>query len=132
MGMISDFKDFALKGNLIDMATGIIVGVATGKLVSSLVNDVIMPPIGVAMGGVNFSNLGIKLADIGGGAKGLDPVILKWGAFVQTFIDFLIVMMVVFIIVKIATRNKKEEPAPEPKGPSQEDLLVEIRDLLKK
>ena len=132
MGMISDFKDFALKGNLIDMATGIIVGVATGKLVSSLVNDVIMPPIGVAMGGVNFSKLGTVLADIGGGAKGLDPVMLKWGAFVQNCIEFLIVMMVVFIIVKIATRNK-EEPAPEePKGPSQEDLLVEIRDLLKK
>ena len=132
MGMISDFKDFALKGNLIDMATGIIVGVATGKLVSSLVNDVIMPPIGVAMGGVNFSKLGTMLAETGAGAKGLDPVMLKWGAFVQNFIDFLIVMMVVFIIVKIATRNKKEEPAPEPKGPSQEDLLVEIRDLLKK
>ena len=131
MGMIKDFKEFALSGNLIDMATGIIIGVASGKLISSLVNDVIMPPIGVALGGVNFSDLGIKLAETGGGDKGLEPIMLKWGAFVQSFIDFLIIMAVVFIIVKIATRNKKEEPEEE-KGPSQEELLGEIRDLLKK
>ena len=131
MGMISDFKKFALSGSLIDMATGIIVGVATGKLVSSLVSDVIMPPIASLMGGVDFSKLGTVLQATGSGAKGDEPLILKWGAFVQTFIDFLIVMMVVFIIVKIATRNKVEEE-PAPKGPSQEDLLVEIRDLLKK
>ena len=129
MGMISDFKEFALGGSLIDMATGIIIGVASGKLISSLVSDVIMPPIGVALGGVNFGDLGMKLAETGGGDKGLDPIILKWGSFVQNFIDFLIIMAVVFIIIKIATRNK--EPEPE-KGPSQEDLLGEIRDLLKK
>ena len=129
MGMISDFKEFALGGSLIDMATGIIIGVASGKLISSLVSDVIMPPIGVALGGVNFSELGMKLADTGGGEKGLEPIMLKWGAFVQSFIDFLIIMAVVFIIVKIATRNK--EPEPEA-GPSQEDLLTDIRDLLKK
>ena len=128
MGMISDFKEFAMGGNLIDMATGIIIGVASGKLISSLVNDVIMPPIGVALGGTNFANLGTKLADTGGGEKGLEPVMLKWGAFIQSFIDFLIIMAVVFIIVKIATRNKVEE---EP-GPSQEDLLTEIRDALQK
>ena len=131
MGMISDFKKFALSGNLIDMATGIIIGVASGKLISSLVNDVIMPPIGVALGGVNFSNLGIMLAETGGGEKGLDPILLKWGAFVQSFIDFLIIMFVVFIIVKVATRNKEPEPEEE-KGPSQEDLLTEIRDALVK
>ncbi len=128
MGMISDFKEFAMGGSLIDMATGIIIGVASGKLISSLVSNVIMPPIGVALGGVNFSDLGYKLADIGGGDKGLDPIMLNWGSFVQSFIDFLIIMLVVFIIVKIATRNKVEEE----KGPSQEDLLGEIRDLLKK
>jgi len=128
MGMISDFKEFAMGGNLIDMATGIIIGVASGKLISSLVNDVIMPPIGVALGGTNFANLGTKLAETGGGEKGLEPVMLKWGAFIQSFIDFLIIMAVVFIIVKIATRNKVEE---EP-GPSQEDLLTEIRDALQK
>ncbi len=126
--MISDFKEFAMGGNLIDMATGIIIGVASGKLISSLVNDVIMPPIGVALGGTNFANLGTKLAETGGGEKGLEPVMLKWGAFIQSFIDFLIIMAVVFIIVKIATRNKVEE---EP-GPSQEDLLTEIRDALQK
>ncbi len=129
MGMISDFKEFALGGSLIDMATGIIIGVASGKLISSLVSDVIMPPIGVALGGVNFAELGYKLADVGGGDKGLDPIMLKWGSFVQNLIDFLIIMLVVFIIVKIATRNK--EPEAE-KGPSQEDLLTEIRDALVK
>ncbi len=128
MGMLKDFKEFALSGNLIDMATGIIIGVASGKLISSLVNDVIMPPIGVALGGVNFTELGYKLADTGGGEKGLDPIELKYGAFIQNFIDFLIIMAVVFIIIKVATRNKKEE---EPKGPTQEELLTEIRDALK-
>ena len=126
--MISDFKEFAMGGSLIDMATGIIIGVASGKLISSLVSDVIMPPIGVAMGGVNFSDLGYKLADTGGGDKGLDPIMLNWGAFVQSFIDFLIIMLVVFIIVKIATRGKEKEED----GPSQEDLLTEIRDALQK
>ena len=129
--MISDFKEFALSGNLIDMATGIIIGVASGKLISSLVSDVIMPPIGVALGGVNFSDLGIKLAETGGGDKGLEPIMLKYGAFVQSFIDFLIIMAVVFIIIKIATRNKVEEPE-EAQGPTQEDLLTEIRDALQK
>jgi len=128
MGMISDFKEFAMGGSLIDMATGIIIGVASGKLISSLVDNVIMPPIGVAMGGVNFTDLGYKLAETGGGEKGLEPLMLKWGAFVQSFIDFLIIMLVVFIIVKIATRNNVEEEA----GPSQEDLLTEIRDALQK
>ena len=131
MGMISDFKKFALGGSLIDMATGIIIGVASGKLISSLVNDIIMPPIGVALGGVNFSDLGYKLAETGGGAKGLDPLMLNWGAFVQNFIDFLIIMAVVFIIVKIATRNDEPEPEEE-KGPTQEELLTEIRDALVK
>ena len=131
MGMLAEFKDFALKGNLIDMATGIIIGVASGKLISSLVNDVIMPPIGVALGGVNFTDLGIKLAETGGGDKGLEPIMLKYGAFIQSFIDFLIIMAVVFIIIKIATRNKEEEPEEEA-GPTQEELLTDIRDALRK
>ncbi|MGK0271530.1 MAG: large conductance mechanosensitive channel [Cocleimonas sp.] len=129
MGMVSDFKDFAMGGNLIDMATGIIIGIASGKLITSLVSDVIMPPIGVALGGVNFADLGYQLAATGSGDKGLEPIMLKYGAFIQSFIDFLIIMAVVFIIVKIATRNK--EPEPEA-GPSQEDLLTEIRDALQK
>ena len=85
MGMISDFKEFALGGSLIDMATGIIIGVASGKLISSLVENVIMPPIGVALGGTNFNNLGVMLAETGGGEKGLDPIMLKYGAFIQSF-----------------------------------------------
>lgn len=131
MGMLKEFKEFALSGNLIDMATGIIIGIASGKLISSLVNDVIMPPIAMAMGGTDFSKLGTILAATGGGDKGDEPLILKWGAFIQQFIDFLIIMLVVFIIIKIATRNKVEEPEEEP-GPSQEELLTEIRDALKK
>ena len=130
MGMLKDFKEFALSGNLIDMATGIIIGVASGKLISSLVNDVIMPPIAVLLGGVDFSKLGTVLQATGGGDKGDEPLILKWGAFTQSFIDFLIIMAVVFIIIKVATRNQKEEPEEET-GPTQEELLGEIRDLLK-
>lgn len=126
--MISDFKEFAMGGSLIDMATGIIIGVASGKLISSLVNDVIMPPIAYAMGGTDFSKLGYILQATGGGDKGDEPLMLKWGAFTQSFIDFLIIMLVVFIIVKIATRGKEKEED----GPSQEDLLTEIRDALQK
>jgi len=129
MGIVSDFKEFALGGNLIDMATGIIIGVASGQLISSLVDNVIMPPIGVALGGVNFSDLGYQLAATGGGENGSAPIMLKWGAFVQSFIDFLIIMAVVFIIIKIATRNKDKE---EDSGPSEKDLLKDIRDSLRR
>jgi len=127
MGIVSDFKEFALGGNLIDMATGIIIGVASGQLISSLVDNVIMPPIGVALGGVNFSDLGYKLAETGGGESGSEPILLKWGAFVQSFIDFLIIMAVVFIIIKIATRNNDKDESE----PSEKDLLKEIRDSLR-
>ncbi|MCK5810143.1 MAG: large-conductance mechanosensitive channel protein MscL [Cocleimonas sp.] len=126
MGMISEFKEFAMKGNLIDMAVGIIIGGAVGKMVSSLVNDVIMPPIGVLMGGVDFSDLGVVI-------QKSPEVILKYGAFVQTLIDFLIVAFVIFMIIKMinkAKRNQEEEK--EEAAPSSEELLTEIRDLLKK
>ncbi len=128
MGMVSEFKEFAMKGNLMDMATGIIIGVAIGKVVSSLVADVIMPPIGVLMGGVDFSKLGYILQ----AASGDDPeVVLKWGAFLQTMIDFIIVALCVFFIIKLV--NKAKPPVKEePKAPTTEELLVEIRDLLKK
>jgi len=127
MGILTDFKEFALGGNLIDMATGIIIGVASGQLISSLVDNVIMPPIGVALGGVNFSDLGYMLAETGGGDSGSEPILLKWGAFVQSFIDFLIIMAVVFIIIKIATRNNDKEESE----PTEKDLLKEIRDSLR-
>jgi len=128
MGMISEFKEFAMKGNLVDMATGIVIGVAIGKVVSSLVADVIMPPVGVLMGGVDFSNLGYTIQAAAGDTP---AVVLKWGAFVQTMIDFLIVALCIFFIVKLM--NKAKAPAKEePAKPTSEELLVEIRDLLKK
>ena len=128
MGMISEFKEFAMKGNLLDMATGIIIGVAVGKVVSSLVADVIMPPIGVMMGGVDFSELGYTIQAAAGDVP---AVVLKWGSFAQTIIDFLIIALAVFFIVKLVNKAKPAEEE-KPAGPSSEDLLVEIRDLLKK
>ncbi len=128
MGMISEFKEFAMKGSLVDMAVGIIIGGAVGKMVSSLVNDVIMPPIGVLMGGVDFSDLSYVLKEAVGEAP---AVTLNYGSFIQTVIDFLIVAFVIFMIIKMINKAKKVEEE-KPAGPSTEDLLVEIRDVLKK
>ena len=129
MGMMQEFKEFAVKGNMVDMAVGIIIGGAFGKIVSSLVDKVIMPPIGMALGGTDFSNLGVTLQAAKDGAE---PVVLGWGAFAQTCIDFTIVAFAIFMMVKVINSLKREEPevAEEPAGPSQEELLVEIRDLL--
>ncbi|PWQ93047.1 large-conductance mechanosensitive channel protein MscL [Leucothrix pacifica] len=130
MGMISEFKEFAMKGNLIDMAAGIIIGAAIGKVVSSLVADVIMPPIGVLMGGVDFTDLAYTIQEAAGDVP---AVVIKYGAFAQTLIDFLIVAFAIFIIIKIMNKaQRKKEEEPEETGPSQEELLIEIRDLLKK
>ncbi len=128
MGMLKEFKEFALKGNMIDMAVGIIIGGAVGKLVGSLVDDVIMPPIGVLMGGMDFSELGYTLQAAAGDTP---AVILKYGAFVQSFIDFLILAFAIFMMIKmINSMKKKEEAAPTP--PSNEEvLLTEIRDALR-
>jgi large conductance mechanosensitive channel len=131
MGVIQEFKEFAIKGNMIDMAVGIIIGAAFGKIVSSLVGDVIMPPIGVLLGGVDFSNLAITVQE----AVGDTPaVVIGYGKFLQTAIDFTIIALAIFIVVKaINTLKKKEEEAPkvEPKPSKEELLLTEIRDLLK-
>lgn len=128
--MISEFKEFAMKGNLIDMAAGIIIGAAIGKVVSSLVADVIMPPIGVLMGGVDFTDLAYTIQEAAGDVP---AVVIKYGAFAQTLIDFLIVAFAIFIIIKIMNKaQRKKEEEPEETGPSQEELLIEIRDLLKK
>jgi large conductance mechanosensitive channel len=128
MGMLQEFKTFAVKGNMIDMAVGIIIGAAFGKIISSLVGDVIMPPIGILLGGVDFSNLSIILKEAVGKAP---AVTLNYGKFIQTVIDFLIISFCIFIMVKgINTLKRKEEEAPaEP--PKNEVLLAEIRDLLK-
>lgn len=132
MGMIQEFKEFAVKGNMVDMAVGIIIGAAFGKIVSSLVNDVIMPPLGLAIGGVDFSDLAIILKEAG---NDVEAVTIKYGAFLQTIVDFLIVAVAIFVAVKVINGMKREEeetPAP-PAEPAEEVLLLrEIRDSLSK
>jgi large conductance mechanosensitive channel len=127
--MIKEFKEFAVRGNVVDMAVGIIIGAAFGKIVSSLVADVIMPPIGLALGGVDFSTLAIVLKAAVGQAP---AVTLNYGRFIQTIVDFLIVAFAIFLLVKgiNSLKRKQEEVPAEP--PRQEVLLGEIRDLLKK
>lgn len=135
---IKEFKEFAMKGNVIDMAVGVIIGGAFGKIVSSLVNDIIMPGIGVLTGGLNFSEnkFVIKQAVMNGTEVVTPEVAITWGAFVQTIFDFLIIAFCIFIAIKMINKLKKakeeEEATPAPAGPTQEELLAEIRDLLKK
>lgn len=136
---LSEFKEFAMKGNVIDMAVGVIIGAAFGKIVTSLVNDIIMPGVGVLTGGANFSEYKfvLKQAVIDGTTQEVitPEAAITWGAFVQTVVDFLIVAFCIFMAIKAMNkfkRQKEEEPAPEaPAGPTQEELLTEIRDLLK-
>ena len=131
MSLYSEFKSFAIKGNMVDMAVGIIIGAAFGKIVSSLVKDVIMPPLGMAIGGVDFANLALTLKEAT--ADG-EAVLLKYGVFIQTIVDFLIIAFSIFVAVKwINAMKKKEEekPAAPPKPSKEEVLLSEIRDLLK-
>ncbi len=131
MSMMKEFKAFAMKGNVIDMAVGIVIGVAFGKIITSLVADVIMPPIGLLLGGVDFSNLVIILKH----AVGDTPAVtLNYGKFINTIIEFIIIAFSIFLVVKgINATKKKEEAAPKapPAPPKQEVLLEEIRDLLK-
>lgn len=128
MGMIQEFKEFAIKGNMIDMAVGFIMGGAFGTVVSSLVKDVIMPPIGMLMGGVDFSNLGIAL---GTNPKGEEVKIL-YGSFINNCISFLILAACVFALVKVVNALKRKEEEAPATPPRQEVLLEEIRDALKK
>lgn len=132
MGMMSEFKDFAMRGNVMDMAVGIIIGGAFGKIISSFVNDILMPPLGLAMGNVNFADLAVQLAEKGADGK---AVLWKYGAFIQTTVDFIIIAFAIFLMVKwMNSMKKQEEAAPEapPEPAAEEKLLVEIRDLLKK
>ena len=132
MSMIKEFKEFAIKGNMIDMAVGIIIGAAFGKIVSSLVKDVIMPPLGILIGGVDFKDLAITLKVAAGDVP---AVTLNYGMFIQTCVDFLIVAFAIFMAVKVINALKKKEeakPAEPPKPSREEELLTEIRDLLKK
>ncbi len=127
MGFIKEFKEFAMKGNVMDMAVGVIIGGAFGKIVSSLVDDVLMPLVGMVTGNVDLTKLVLKIGE-GEGAE------LKYGMFCQNIIDFLIIAFCIFCMIKVMNKMKKEEPAaPEaPAGPTQEELLAEIRDILKK
>ena len=127
MSIASEFKEFAMKGSVVDLAVGVVVGTAFGKIVSSLVADVIMPPIGLLIGGINFSDLAIHLGTDPKGA----PVLLRYGAFLQTIIDFIIIAFVIFIAVKGINKLKKPPaPAADAPPPRQEVLLEEIRDAL--
>ena len=131
MGMLKEFKEFALKGNVVDMAVGIVIGGAFGKIVSSLVNDVIMPPIGLLLGNVNFSDLAWTLQEKIGEKAAIS---IRYGAFLQTVIDFVLIAFAIFMVIKgMNEMKRKQEEAPAPaKPPKQEVLLEEIRDLLKK
>ncbi len=131
MGMLKEFREFAIKGNVVDMAVGIIIGAAFGKIVSSLVDDVLMPPLGLVLGKMDFGQLAVTLRAAEGDAP---AVMLRYGAFVNTAINFVIVAFALFILIKgINTLRRREEAAPPlPAPPSkQEVLLGEIRDLLK-
>ena len=130
MGMMQEFKTFAMRGNVVDMAVGIIVGAAFGKIVSSFVADVVMPPIGLLIGGVDFSNLSIIIKEAVGDVA---AVSINYGQFIQTVFDFVIIAFAIFMAIKgMNSLKKKEEEAPEePPAPSKEEtLLTEIRDLL--
>ena len=128
MGIAAEVKEFAMKGNVVDLAVGVIIGGAFGKIVSSFVGDVVMPPLGKLVGGMTFTELGTSL---GAGADGKD-VILKWGAFLQTVFDFLVIALVLFMALRAINSLKKPDPAaPPPPPPASEVLLGEIRDLLR-
>jgi large conductance mechanosensitive channel len=132
MKMLDEFKAFAIKGNMIDMAVGIVIGGAFGKIVSSIVNDILMPPIGLLLGGVNFTDLKVVMK---AATETLPAVTWNYGSFIQALIDFLIIAFAIFMLIKgINSMKKKEEAAPAtPPAPSKEEtLLTEIRDLLKK
>ena len=129
MSLASEFKEFAMKGNVVDMAVGVIIGAAFGKIVSSLVENVIMPPLGMALSGVSFSDLATTI----GAAPDGKPVLLKYGAFLQTMFDFAIIAFVLFMAIRAINRLKKPPvAAAPPPPPRQEVLLEEIRNLLAK
>lgn len=140
MSILKEFKAFAMRGNVVDMAVGIIIGGAFGKIVSSLVNDVIMPPIGLLVGGVNFTDIKITIKEAMTAADGsaIPAVTLNLGNFIQTLVDFTIIAFAIFLMIKgmnalnRKAMEKSAAPAPPPQPSNEEKLLAEIRDLLKK
>ena len=143
MGMMKDFKSFAMKGNVVDLAVAVVIGAAFGKIIASFVNDVLMPPIGLLLGGADFSNLKIVLKEgsevVMNGDTVVTPAVtevaIKYGAFVNTVVDFIIVAFAIFMLVRAIVKAKKKEeaaPPPAPPAPTKEEvLLTEIRDILK-
>lgn len=132
MGMLQEFKTFAMRGNVVDMAVGIIIGGAFGKIISSFVADVIMPPIGILVGGVDFSKLVITLKEAVGDTA---AVTMNYGKFIQSLVDFIIIAFAIFLVIKAMNAlQKKQEELPAPPAPpsNEENLLSEIRDILKK
>ena len=138
MKFLKEFEDFAMRGNVLDMAVGVIIGGAFGKIVSSFVSDVVMPPLGVLIGGVDFSNLTLTIKQAVTDASGVitPAVTINYGTFINTVIDFVIIAFAIFMMIKAVNRfqKKKAEEAPAPPAPptKEEELLTEIRDLLKK
>ena len=138
MSLMSEFKTFAMRGNVVDLAVGVVIGAAFGKIVSSLVDGIVMPPLGLLIGGVNFSDLAVTLKEAVMAADGTvaaPAVMLKYGAFLQTVFDFTIVAFAIFMVIKAMNSMQKkaeEAPAAPPEPSKEEKLLTEIRDLLKK
>jgi len=132
MGMLSEFKDFAMKGNVVDMAVGVVIGGAFGKIVTSFTNDVLMPPIGILLGGVDFSDLRIPIQDAVGETA---AVSINYGSFLNVILDFVIIAFAIFLVVKamnVAMAATKKKEAAAPPAPSKEEvLLTEIRDALR-
>ena len=135
MSFVSEFKAFAMRGNVVDLAVGVVIGAAFGKIVSSLVDGVIMPVIGLIVGGVNFNTLSVTLKDAVIGPDGKEAaaaVLFKYGAFLQTIVDFMIIALAIFLVIKAMNTLKRKEDAAPPPPPSDEvKLLTEIRDVLK-
>jgi len=130
MGIFSEFKSFINRGSVTDLAVGVVIGSAFGKIVNSLVTDIMMPPLGFLIGGINFTEIKLNLNKVAGADV---PVTLNIGNFIQTLVEFVIISMAIFLVIKMVNRMRTEEPAPPPAGPSAEEkLLTEIRDLLKK
>ena len=132
MKLVDDFKAFVMRGNVVDLAVGVIIGAAFGKIVTSLVNDIFMPIIGMIIGNVDFTSLEIKLGEP---VEGAEQAAIKYGMFIQEIVNFLIIALCIFMFIKLITKmqkKKEEEPAPAPEPTKEEVLLTEIRDSLKK
>ena len=132
MSLANDFKSFIMRGNVLDLAVAVVIGAAFGRIVTSFVNDVLMPPIGLLLGGVEFSDLMLTLQQA---TAEVEAVTINYGVFIQTVVDFLIIGFAIFMVIKVFEKTKRKEeakPAPIAEIPAQEKLLTEIRDLLKK